>query len=156
MLIYIRSCKYCGANPDCPLKREIRESFRSLRLEATAVVNCKRVIPFHQIGDKINVSIYTRDDNTLEPEWLDGNENETQKGEEIASGILVGFVYDRYGHPRTYAVRLPRSYARHFSAAHYADGENARVQFPEIKLGDDEIIAFIRYTSIERSGTNGE
>ena len=155
MLVYIRSCKYCGNNPDCSYKREIRESFKPLRLEATAVVNCKRVRPFHEIGEKVFISIYSKAENILEPTFIDAEEENT-RSEEIVSGILAGFVYDRYGHPRAYAVRIPRSYAVNFDPAYYAEGEQARLQFPEVKLGEDEIIVFVRYTSIERTGDNAE
>lgn len=155
MLVYIRSCKYCGNNPDCSYKREIRESFKPLRLEATAVVNCKRVRPFHEIGEKVFISIYAKAENTLEASFVD-REEETSRSEEIVSGILAGYVFDRYGHPRTYAVRIPRSYVRNFDPAYYADGEQARLQFPEVKLGEDEIIVFVRYTSIERTRDNAE
>ena len=50
MLAYIRSCKYCGLNPQCRLKQEIRDSIKDLDLDATAVVNCKKAIPYAKIG----------------------------------------------------------------------------------------------------------
>lgn len=155
MLVYIRSCKYCGNALDCSYKREIRDNFKPLRLDATAVVNCKRVRPFHEIGDKVSVCIYTRGNPDTEVRPVDG-EDDSSKYEEIVGGILVGYVYDRYGHARTYAVRIPRSYIDNFEPQYYVDGELAKIQFPDIDLGPDEIIVFIRYTSIESGGKYAE
>lgn len=152
MLVYIRSCKYCENNPDCPYKAKIRDEFRALRLDTTAVVNCKRVIPFCSIGERVFISIY---DISKAEKGSPFDSQEEKLEEEVISGVLAGYVFDRYGHARSYAVRIPRSYADHFSPAYYCEGENAKAQFPELDLGKDEIIVFVRYLSIERP-SNGE
>lgn len=154
MLSYLRSCKYCGHNPECRYKLEIRERIKRLDFDATAVVNCKRVVPFAKKGERIYFSLYNPT-----PEDADPKEDGF-----VISGILVGYINDKYGHARNYVVKIPRKWSPYFEIENgpgcrndivWIDGEAARNQFPEAKLRDDEILVFPRFNSIQRREVYG-
>lgn len=149
MLAYIRSCKYCGNNPQCKLKQEIRDRLKDLKLDATAVVNCKKAIPYASKGERIYFSVYNPTPEDAEPK---------EEGF-VVSGRLVGYIFDKYGHVRNYVVKIPRKWSPYFEIyngpgcredLYWIDGESAANQFPEAKLSEDEILVFPRFTAIQR------
>ena len=154
MLTYIRSCKYCGNNPQCKLKLEIRDTFRAIKLDATSVINCKQAIPFYSKGERIFFAVYNRTPEGAEPKDEDF----------VVSGILVDYVFDKYGHVRNYVVKIPRRWSPYFEIDNgpgcredifWIDGEAAANQFPKARLGADEILVFPRFNAIQRREANG-
>jgi len=151
MLAYIRSCKYCGNNPECRLKQAIRDRIKDIDIDATVVVNCKKAIPFYSKGERINFAVYNPIPEGAEPKEEDF----------LVSGVVVDYILDKYGHVRNYVVRIPRRWSPYFEVdngpgcrenIYWIDGEAAASQFPKAKLGKDEILVFPKYTAIQRVG----
>ena len=140
MYAVIRSCRYCANNKSCGIRYKLKETFKALSLEATAVVNCKNVKPYYNVGDIVPFAAWP------------GTEK-TDETKEILQGELVGYLFDRYGNARHYAIKIKRCYSRYFQGdgdeKYWSDGENASTQFPKAEIKPDEILVFIRYNLIE-------
>lgn len=140
MFAIIRSCRYCANNGECKYKEELRSAFRELKLEATSVVNCKRVVPYVKIGDPVSFFAW------------DGDYAVTDDEKDLLSGIVVGYVKDRSGHARTYVVKTDRLFTPYYESRdsqYWIDGESAKAQFPEVDLKDNEILVFVKYVNIQ-------
>lgn len=139
MYANIRSCRYCADNACCGTRYKLREMFKDLPAIATAVVNCKSVRPFYQIGERANFSAW-------EGEKSDDNKT-------VLSGIVVGYIPDRYGHPRTYAVKVKRAFRSYFEDRegfpYWGDANDVKDQFPDSQLKEDEILVFVKYCNME-------
>ena len=141
MYAVIRSCKYCALNGRCPYRDEIRIALNSFRLEASAVINCKRVTPYVAIGNR--ASFYV---------WRGNTKNDDEK--DIVSGIVIGYLKDRSGHPRTYIIKTEAKFKGYFkdgSNDYWIDDIKAREQYPDVHLERSEIIVFIKYVNIQNN-----
>jgi|GEM_PF-4933713 hypothetical protein len=137
----VRSCKYCADNNRCDYRKTVQEVFKTLRLEATAVINCKRVRPYYEIGDPIVFLAWK------------GTGEVPEDDKEAICGTLVDLLKDRNGHARTYVVKVPR-----YNSEYFVDGDNrywldpseALKQYPESELTSNEILVFVKYMNIQR------
>lgn len=126
------------------MRESIRGEFKELRLDATAVVNCKRVIPFAPIGAP--VSFFA---------WDSETETRSDDDKELLSGIVVGYIKDRVGHTRNYVIKTDRAFHPLFEdgsdTQYWIDGDRALEQFPEVELHPSEILVFVKYINVQSS-----
>lgn len=142
MLSIIRSCKYCADNGKCSYRRTILDQLRSIVAEATTVVNCKKVRPYFNSGDII----------TFEA-WKEGS-SITDDDKELICGTLVDTLKDRYGHARTYVVKVPKRVSGLFEEGdkrYWIGPGEQRNQFPDVELSSNEVLVFVKYMNIQRT-----
>lgn len=142
MLSIIRSCKYCADNGKCSYRRTILDPLRSIIAEATTVVNCKKVRPYFNPGDII----------TFEA-WKEGD-SITDDDKELICGTLVDTLKDRYGHARTYVVKVPKRVSGLFEEGdkrYWIGPGEQRNQFPDVELSSNEVLVFVKYMNIQRT-----
>lgn len=147
MFALIRSCRYCANGEECGYKRELREAMTSIRLEATAVVNCKRVIPYVEIGGPVSFFAW------------DGDSAVPDEDKDLLTGIVVGHIKDRAGHTRTYVVKTDRLFTPYYESRdsqYWIDGEAAKEQSPEVHLAENEILVFVKYLNIQRLNSRND
>lgn len=130
----------------CGVRYKLRELFKSLSAEATAVVNCKKVKPYYPIGEIVPFAA-----------WAGDIKEDEEKN--VLSGVLAGYIFDRYGNARTYIIKARRADSGYFEGKssgelvkYWIDGDQAREQFPDVTLGPDEILVFVKYNNIEFPG----
>lgn len=142
MLSIIRSCKYCAENGKCSYRRTILDQLRSIVAEATTVVNCKKVRPYFNPGDIL----------TFEA-WKEGG-SITDDDKELICGTLVDTLKDRYGHARTYVVKVPKRVSWLFEEGdkrYWLGPGEQRNQFPDVELSSNEVLVFVKYMNIQRT-----
>lgn len=141
MLSVIRSCKYCIDNGKCSYRRTILDQLRSIVAEATNVVNCKRGRPYFNPGDIVTFEAWKEKDSI------------TDDDKELVCGTLVDILKDRYGHARTYVIKVPKRVSELFEDGDkkywLGPGEQTS-QFPEVELNSSEILVFVKYMNIQR------
>lgn len=137
----VRSCKYCADNNRCDYRKTVQEVFKTLRLDATAVINCKRVRPYYEIGETIVLLAWK------------GSGEVPEDDKDMISGTLVELLKDRNGHARTYVVKVPRCNSEYFvdgNNRYWLDPSEAAKQYPDIPLSSNEILVFVKYMNIQR------
>nr|WP_129729948.1 hypothetical protein [Parabacteroides goldsteinii] len=141
MLSIIRSCKYCADNGSCSYRRTILDQLRNVVAEATNVVNCKRVRPYFNPGDILTFEAWK------EKVLI------TDDDKELICGTLVDTLKDRYGHARTYVIKVPKRVSELFEEGDkkywLGPGEQTN-QFPGVELCSNEILVFVKYMNIQR------
>lgn len=141
MLSVIRSCKYCADNGNCSYRRTILDQLRRIVVEATNIVNCKKVRPYFSPGEIVTFEAWKEKDSI------------TDDDKELVCGILVDTLKDRYGHARTYIVKVPKRVSEFFEEGdkRYWLGPGEQIsQFPKVELNSSEILVFVKYMNIQR------
>ena len=140
MLSVIRSCKYCADGGNCSYRKTILDQFRNVVAEATSIINCKRVRPYFTPGDIVTFEVWNEKDPA------------TDDDKELVCGTLVDTLKDRYGHVRTYVVKVPKRVSDLFEDGDkkfwIGSGEQGS-QFPDVDLSSNEILVFVKYMNIQ-------